>query len=51
MSLKRKIGYHSESENDDMPQIVKMKVDDKVVQFLTFFQLFLSISLNLHKHL
>ena len=31
MTLKRKIGYHDQSEDEDMPQIVRMKVDDKVV--------------------
>ena len=31
-TLKRKIGYHDESEDDeDMPEIARMKIDHKVV--------------------
>jgi hypothetical protein len=29
--LKRKIGYHDESEDEEMPAIVRMKIDPKVV--------------------
>ena len=30
-TLKRKIGYHDESEDEDMPEIARMKIDHRVV--------------------
>jgi len=30
-TLKRKISYHDESEDEDMPKIIRMKIDHKIV--------------------
>jgi hypothetical protein len=31
MVLKRKVGYHEETEDEDMPEISRMKIHHKVV--------------------